>query len=282
MTTLVTIPMSEIQSLAPMPVSVAKLARMLANPDVSFNNVARVIEFDEALTANMLKLANSAMMASRTQIKTVKEAVIRLGTSQILKFVVAKHLNNALSQTLKGYELEENELWMHSVASALAAENIGQFLARPIPGLSFTAALVHDIGKLILNRHMNRDLVNQIKEKVESEHITYIEAERAVLGTDHAKVGGEIASNWKFPKELVDAIQYHHEPDPYANVIIDTVHIANNVAKLIGVGLGSEQMNLFASEEAPNRLGLTTTSLEALCAKVQTNLVKAEELFRGR
>lgn len=281
MNTTITILAAEIKNLAPMPVSVTKLAKMLGNPDISFNNVARVIEFDEALTVNMLKLANSAMMASRTQVKTVKEAVIRLGTSQILKFIVAKHLHESLSQCLRGYEMEENELWRHSVAAALAAENISEYLPRPIPGLSFTAALIHDVGKLILNRHLNHTLVEEIRDMMRSENTTYIDAERRILGTDHARVGSEIATYWKFPIELTSAIENHHNPDRNPDSIVDTVHVANNVAKLIGEGMGVEEMYLFASQNSPQRLGLTTTSLEALCAKVKTNLSKAEELFKG-
>jgi putative nucleotidyltransferase with HDIG domain len=264
-----------------MPVSVIKLARSLADSNVSFNSVARIIEFDEALTYNMLKLANSAMLGGSTRVKTVKEAIIRIGTSHILKFIVAKHLQNALSQKLTGYGMDENELWRHSVASALAAENVSQFLPRPVPGLSFTAALMHDIGKVLVNRHLNADIVKAIKNKIEINHMTYIEAEQSVLGTDHAVIGSEVAVQAKFPNELTTAIQYHHDPDSQANQIIDTVHIANNVAKMTRDGLDSEWLNQFASEEAPMRLGLTVASLEALCTRVQSNLNKAEELFRG-
>ena len=121
----------------------------------------------------------------------------------------------------------------------------------------------------------------RIRETCSAGNLTYIEAERAVLETDHADVGAAVARHWEFPESLVSAIERHHDPDPAPEPLLDVVHVANAVAKLVGVGLGSEQMNMKASSQASRRLGLSAPALEALCADVAGGLAKAEEVWRS-
>ena len=115
---------------------------------------------------------------------------------------------------------------------------------------------------------------------MESSGMLYIDAEGEVLGTDHAEVGGELARHWLFPTALVEAIERHHSPDHNPNPPLDAVHVANLVVKTIGVGLGTEQMQLHASEDAPRRLGLTLRDFAALCVDTLADLGAAEGMYR--
>jgi len=270
---------SEIDELAPMSASVHRLAAIVDQADADVGDITQVVEYDQALTANILHWANSVWSGARNPIQTVREAVIRLGAGNILQLAVGHRLVKSMNQSCPAYELAENELWRHSVASALAAEYLGRFVKRPVPSVAFTAALLHDIGKLLLNRHLEPAMLTEIDRLVASEHLTYVEAEFRVLGTDHAKIGGLIARHWKFPDLLVAGIERHHEPDFAQSDVLDAVHVSNLVAKFIGVGLGSDQMNLNASTAAVDRLGLTYTGLESLCANVKAELEKAENLW---
>jgi putative nucleotidyltransferase with HDIG domain len=275
----VAIELTEIEKLAPMPQSVTRLARIVGDPTAGAPEVAQVVEFDQALTANVLRLANSAWAASPKRIVRVRDAVLRLGAGRILELAVGQRVIKAMSQACDAYELGERELWRHSVAAALAAERIGRLTNVPVPGTAFTAALLHDIGKLVLNRHINGERLDAIRDLVVEQQITYLEAENRVLGTDHAEVGAVVAQHWGFPDEFARAIRLHHDPDAAPEPILDAVHLCNAVAKLNGIGLGSEQMNLKASSEAACRLGLTTSGLEALCATVCDELAKTEEAW---
>jgi putative nucleotidyltransferase with HDIG domain len=271
----------EIEALAPMSSSVPRLAKVVSDPDGQIADITRVVELDEALTANVLRWANSAWSRSQNPVVSVREAVIRVGAGTILKMVVGERVKNSLGQNAPAYELDEQELWRHSVAAALAAESLHLFTDHPVSGAAFTAALVHDIGKLVLGRHLDADALRQIRQLIDEEKLTYIEAEFKVLGTDHAKVGGQVARHWKFPETLVRAIELHHDPDASPDPVLDSVHLSNLVAKLIGEGLGTEQMNMRASSEAAHRLGLSSSGLESLCAHVQTELQKAESAWKG-
>lgn len=273
------IALQDIHSLAPMPGSVARLAAILGDPDSNATRVAEVIEFDQALTANVLRLANSAWSGAPRHIETVRDAVLRLGGARILELAAGQYVAGPMRSPCQGYGLGECELWRHSVAAALAAERLGRFAEAAVPGTAFTAALLHDIGKLVLNRHIRPEALPQLYEAVSSQKITYLEAERELLGTDHAEVGGEVARAWKFPDTLVHAIERHHDPDIEPDPVLDAVHIANAAAKLAGVGLGSEQLNMKASKEAAVRLRLSSAGLESLCATVIDELVKTEALW---
>ena len=272
---------SEVEELYPMSPSVGRLACLAYGDDIDFDAVVRAIQLDEALTTNVLRVANSAQHASRTAIDTVKQAVVRLGSDRILQLVVGGHVSCAMRQACDGYELDEYELWRHSVATALAAELVSQASTVRVPGAAFTAALLHDIGKLLLDRHLGRESVENIRNLMTREGMVYIEAERQVLGTDHAHIGGAVVHRWRFPDELVRAIGQHHNPDTEPTPVLDTVHVANLVAKLIGVGLGTEQMNLRASALAAARLGLRAEDIDALCAETLGELHAAEEMYRG-
>jgi putative nucleotidyltransferase with HDIG domain len=277
---IITIEPAEIDSLAPMPASVIRLTQMVSNPDSGVQEIARVVELDQALTANVLRAANSASSATRTEITTVKNAVVRLGTAQILKLAVGQQVVSAMSEEFTGYGLCEHELWRHSVASALASESIGKFTSVRIPGIAFTAALLHDIGKLLMERHLNAEVTDLILSRIEDKGITWLEAENRILGTDHTEVGAAIARHWNFPDELVLAIEHHHDPDPMSSVLLDVVHISNSIAKLIGVGLGAEQMHSNVSKKAAERLGLNQKDMESLCARVKDELIESEEQYK--
>ncbi|MHC4941857.1 MAG: HDOD domain-containing protein [Planctomycetota bacterium] len=277
----VTIRPSEITSLTPMPVSVVRLASLAHNANADMKEMAKIIEYDEALTANLLRVANSVWGGSRVPVMTVKDSIVRLGTTQVLKFAVGQKLSNSMSRAFPGYELGEHEHWRHSVAAALAAESLSTFLYKPIPGLAFTVSLIHDIGKLILDRHLGGEAIEEIKKIVYKEKIPFIEGERIILGTDHASVGGEIARHWKFPDQLVTAIELHHNPDQQPDALLDLVHLGNIVARLVGVGLGSEAMHVNPSDQAVKRMGIEVRDLEAVCAVVQSELNEADKLYRG-
>jgi putative nucleotidyltransferase with HDIG domain len=265
-----------------MPASVAQLASIMGQGDsADISEVSRIIELDEAMSANLLRMANSAMSGGRTTIQCIRDAVVRLGLAQILKLAVGRQIAGPMQDKCEGYEMAEHELWRHSVAAALAAEHMGDFAKESIPKFSFTAALMHDIGKLLLGRNLGVELVAEIQSVIKEKKVTYIEAEQMTLGTNHAEVGGAIARYWKFPEELISAIELHHDPDPQPDPLMDAVHLANIVAKLIGVGLGAEAFHLAASSKAPGRLGISSAGLEALCVVVRDRLADEEKLYLG-
>jgi putative nucleotidyltransferase with HDIG domain len=270
----------DIERLDPVSATVPRLAKVVAEESSSVDDICRVIEYDPALTANAIKLANSAYFASPAPVQTVREAIHKIGAGRILQHAVGNEIGPRFLVAVPAYELDELELWQHSIAAATAASLLPRFAKVAIPPVAFTAALLHDFGKLIIARHLDIDSRSEIKQAV-AEGMTYVRAERFVLGFDHAQIGGLVARRWRFPDELANAIAWHHHPhrDNLNNPALDAVHIANAVAKTIGLGLGVEGMNMKVDTHAARALGLTMESIETLCAQTMLELPKTFELF---
>jgi putative nucleotidyltransferase with HDIG domain len=271
----------EIDHLDPIPITLPRLAQLASDPNANLLDMVEVIEYDPALTANVLRLANSAYFSRGVPVYTIQVAVTQLGIGRILQHALGRSVKARMNQAFPAYDLEEHELWKHSIATALAADMLPRYSVAPIHPVAFTAALLHDIGKLVIARQMEEDQKHQILTRVHEDKMSYVDAERAVLGFDHAQVGGVVAERWGFPQVLVDCIKGHHDPRRHAfdSGAMDAAHIGNIVAKMIGVGMGSEEMNLTAYPESAKRLGLNPTSLESLCATTAQELPAVIELY---
>ena len=131
------------------PATVHKVTSLINNPDSSLSELVEVIRLDQAITTNILRMSNSAYFGLRHKVDNVYDAIMYLGRQNVFRAVMAAGISRFF-QDAPGYETEAKELWEHSVSTAL----LSQILARKIIELEdsrlFTAALLHDIGKVIL------------------------------------------------------------------------------------------------------------------------------------
>lgn len=243
-----------IDSLDPMPFTVQQLIVALDDEDTSFGDIGKIIEYDAAIAANILRIANTTLYAGRTRIEEIPDAVVRLGTATLLNIVLGDHLKD-LVVSAPLYDLSEDELWLHSAVSSLAAAEIQKAAKVRVPRTAAIAALLHDIGKLIMVRYLDCNF-DRILELCQDEKVTWVEAERRMFGCDHAQVGGAMARKWSFPEPIAEAIEYHHSPSPNAAVLLDTVVVANLIAKTNGVGLGAQGFNFECDQGSAQRLGI--------------------------
>jgi putative nucleotidyltransferase with HDIG domain len=270
---------AELKYLAPMSATVSRLTQALHDINTKMSEIARLIELDTGLTANVLRWANSAYYGARLPVESVQAAVVRLGMNNIIHLSIRHSLSAVMKKSVPGYELAENELWRHNVAAALTVETLGQTLEQPLHPGAFTAALLHDVGKVILGQHLSPPLYGQLRKLMETEGLPCLEAERRLLETDHAVVGAALAGFWKFPDELVSAIEKHHEPEPQPDNLLDLVIIANTVAKRIGLSAGSEPVTP-AAEAVLERWGLDPLSVAALGERVKEKIAKTEDEWK--
>lgn len=253
-------------TLKPLSPTATKLARIVGDENSTIKDAVSVIAYDQAATANVLRLANSAMSASSRHIETVHQAVIRLGTARILEHIIGYHVKESLCAELPVYGYEENELWHHSVCAACASELLNGFTNARISGLSFTAALLHDIGKLIISRGVDPDDIRRIMAHADNTPCAWADAEREILGFSHADLGARLCEQWQLPDRIVYAIRTHHDGAYTGDVITDSVRIANITAKCVGVGLGREGMQVTIEADCAQRLDMHKEQFEKLCA----------------
>ncbi len=226
----------ELQSL---PQTTARLLEQLEAPQVEAEQLLAIIEKDPALTANMLKLCNSAYYGRRREVGSVGEALLFLGSRTVVTLAFATSMGKVMRGDLTAYGLERGDLWRHALATAFGAAGIVTACDRPaLRDRAFTAGLVHDIGKLLLNRLLGKRLE---WSPAPASTDSFAEIEREALGFDHAEAGGALAETWHFPPMLVAAIRHHHSPLAPAEHadLVAAVHAADRIAGALGlVGVG--------------------------------------------
>ncbi len=266
-----------VNELPSLPQVALEVMRMTKDPNISAHELNDVICRDQAITANMLKLANSAYYGFPRLIGTVGEAVVLLGFQTVRSIVLAAALGDTLNREVKPYSLEKGELWKHSMGVATAARMIAQRSGYKYQDLAYTAGLLHDVGKIILADYLDR-YYQEVMEKVDSGQMSFSEAEFEILGIDHAQTGGEVAKKWNFPAEIVEAITLHHKPDQAVQDVRLTsiTHVADLMCTLIGVGMGVDGLKEQASIQAIETLGLDETALEETIADL-IDVFTAEE-----
>lgn len=246
-----------------LPHVVVRIMQLTDDPNATAQDIHSVLNQDQAMTARVLRLANSAYYGYARRIATITDAVVLLGFTTIRSIVMAAAVSELLNKRIEGYALEEGELWRHSQACAITA----RFLARRCKfaqvDLAYTAGLLHDIGKVILNRYM-KDAYHEVVELVSTQEMPFMQAEEQVLGCNHALIGARVAEKWSLPGHLVEAIQLHHYPDlaQTNEKLTAIVHIADAICLSMGIGVGVDGLLYPVSAHAVKILGISELDIE--------------------
>jgi putative nucleotidyltransferase with HDIG domain len=259
--------LAKVESLPSMPSAAAKVISLLENPETTASEIESAIKLDAGLTANILKLVNSAYFGFAAEVGSVRKAIVLLGLKRLVQVVMTSCVNALLEKQVVGYDLPPGELWRHSIAVSVAAEGLVNELKIPAPEELFTAALLHDVGKLILGKFVRQD-IKEIELKA-SEGVAFQTAEQKVLGTDHAEIGAYILKSWFLPQQIVNAVRWHHDPDSAeeTNTLIDVVHVADVMCLMIGIGVGREGLQYEPSASVSKRLGLKSSHIEMIASQ---------------
>ncbi len=244
-----------------------KILSLLDDPNSSAKQVQEILRLDPGLTANILKLTNSAYFGLPNKVGSVKQAVVLLGWRRLTKIVLATCVNAVMDKPIPGYDLPPGELWRHSVAVSVTAEGLMKELGLEVDDEIFTAALLHDLGKLVMGEFVAKDLeaIRLAAEKGAPFQI----AEREILGTDHAEIGGMLLESWSFPAKMIEAVRWHHDPDSAeeSGTLIDIVHVANVLCLMLGIGAGIEGLHYQPSLAVTKRLGIKPKQLEMVASQ---------------
>jgi len=218
-----------------------QLMSLVADENVSFKEVAKLISIDPALSGETLRMANSGLFGRRQAVHSVLHAIAMVGLQRLTRIAVTAALwrgvPNRTSPFMKAW-------WRHSVATALVAEHTAVV---PIDH-AYTAGILHGVGQLALIEHSGQDYVQLVNDAVLS-GLSLEDAERGVYGTDHAELAGNILEAWGLPETVRKAVALHHRPDNGEN-LARAVQIGCTVAEHIGFGAcGCHR--LLASQDFP-------------------------------
>lgn len=231
---------SHIKKLPTLPSIAAKIIEMVNDPKVSATKIGNVISADQALTAKILKLVNSAYYGFPRKISTISHAIVILGFNTLRDLVLSTTLFDVFTDTEDTEGFNRQEFWTHSIGCAVASRMLARTFRYRVAGELFVSGLLHDIGKLIFDQYFHDFFVDILAVK-EMEQITMYKAEKRILGIGHPQLGKWLAEEWNLPKEVVSAVAYHHDPENAPDEYIDVVsivHFANILVKIANIGYG--------------------------------------------
>jgi len=263
------------------PATVVKVLDLLSNDGYSMTEVARVISFDQSITANILKISNSAYFGLGRPVKTVRDAVAYLGKENLVRAVQTAGISKFYKTTAKGYVSVAADLWEHSVAVALMSQIISKKVYGREDSVLYTAALLHDVGKIIMGAYVHES-IEKINNLVDRRKCSFLEAEETVIGINHAEMGGKISGHWNLPEEICDAISFHHRPDILERNSVDMqwiVHLADQLCMMMGIGNGIDGLAYRGVSDVLRKFDLREKDLEANMINLLDDLQSARNLL---
>lgn len=257
-----------------------KILEITSNPNSSLSQLVDVIKYDQGITANLLRICNSSYFGLKKKMISIKQAVAYLGIEKVASLIMMGNSADSFKKAQSGYDLNEGELWRYSVSSALIAQDLAEKRHLKNVYLIFTSALLKDIGKTILNTYV-KDSFEDIIKMVQDKGLTFIEAEKEVIGIDHAELGAMASERWNFSPDMVEIIRNHHAPDkaPANDLSIPIVYLADSICMMIGIGVGSDGLAYKYHEDVVNRLNFTDIDFQKTIAGFWEKLRGVEELI---
>lgn len=266
--------MTKVSSFPSMSQTGIKLRALLAEEDVSTDEIEAILRHDPGLAANVLRLANSAFFGVPRKVETLKHAVTLLGVKRFAQIAVSASMSKAMDSAVEGYNLSPGELWLHSIAVSNTAEALARQKKFAETNDVFTPALLHDMGKLVLSQFVKEE--RQQIESITAQGVPLDVAEHMVFGTDHAEIGALILARWSFPDDIVNAVRWHHNPERNKNATTksDMTYLSNLMCQSQGESGSADGRPVMLSSAVLNRLGIKIDQYEAIAAKTQSWITK--------
>ncbi len=265
-----------------------RINALVENPNSSAAEIAKVVQQDPAFTVRLLRVANSTFYGLPSSVDTVGKAVSVIGTLQIRSLALATSIASSFDG-LPNTLLSMENFWRHSLYCALIARIMAKKIKRFDADAVFTAALLHDIGELVLFNRLpkeSQEALLLVQDSVDD--LPIYQAERQAMGLDHAEVGGELARQWKLPPMLSECIEFHHNTvaaKQYPREVA-LIHVANGLALLAEIQ--SEDLNDVSPIDASAwaLLGVAEADQQEFIASVvteaQEEITEAEKLMFGK
>lgn len=245
-------------ALPPMPEILVRAKAIIDSPYADIRDLAKILEKDQAMTARLLKLANSAYYGLRHPVESAHKACLVLGEQTLLQMITLVSTSRLFSNSLEGYDLDAPTVFSHALFVAIVARKICSLRYRELEISAFSAGLLHDAGMLILDPHIQKR--KEAYQQLRSQGLSQHQAEKQLMGFDHGEIGHDFCLNWKVPQDQALAIHWHHEPEKAQSTLAHVLHAADHLAWQDPDRLPSETISALSFD----RIGLSDEELHAL------------------
>ena len=273
--------MRSLNSLPPMHKVVTKAQEIMADPNSDVEDLAVIIETDQSIVVKILKLMNSAHYGLGREVSSIRQACSLLGFRALQEVVVTAGVSDVLGRKLKGYEFESGELRLHSIATGFCSRILAEKKNRELANDAYTGGLLHDVGKIILDPYVleRKDAFDNF---MKDETKMVLDAEKAILGFDHAEIASDICRKWHIPENVILAIQYHHCPSlSEGSELAHIVHTADYLVRLSGLGYEDDDLMIDLEAGALDFLGFKQESFSDITFQVLEYVQKLDSAYHG-
>ncbi len=269
-----------IDSFPEMPPLCRNILGYLNDPEVEFKKIKDFVQYDPGLTANVLKLANSVYFGPAQEVNSLQAALVRLGIQRIFELVLSISVSDRLVTALPGYGLRANDLLRHSIWTAVAAQELAEILEMKNVDTVFTVGLLHDMGLILLDPFIREEQA-RFNRIFDSREVSFEQAERKVLGIDHAEAGSRILDRWQLGGEIVTGVRWHHEPEKAEQYkeLVYLVHLADMLSFSQGIGTGIYGLQYNVSSETIKAVGLKKAHIEYTASKTLDRMRELEKIM---
>ncbi len=243
-----------IESIKPIPQVALKVLRIIAQGEYDIDKIAEEVKKDQVISARTIQLSNSALFTKRHEVLTLDHALVFLGQDLFIKLVISAAVQKYYDQCGNGYSLCKGGLYHHAIGTAMIAEKIAESVHATNPSIAYTAGLLHDIGKVVLDQYIS-NAYPMLYRTFQDYTTDLISMETSILGMDHTGVGGILAEQWSLPPILVDVIRFHHQPEKsHADRSLTAiVYVADLLMSRFHAGLELERIE---TEQLADRLAI--------------------------
>ncbi len=269
-----------IDDMPALPITVTKIFEVANNLKSTAKDLNDVISIDPVLTGKVLKLINSAYYGMSEQVTSIVKAVIMLGLNTLKNLALSSAVISSVSDKNSFIALNLEGFWRHSIGVGVTAKRIAMNLGmeKKVIEEFFIAGLLHDIGKITLNKYFPKLYLEAIKLS-DINHKPLYQEETEQIHVNHTVVGGLIAKKWNLSKSLSEVILKHHSLenlDEAVKRVVYIVNLANTFCNINNIGfsgdLGKESFN----PQALEYLNLSETALFEILQDVQKDIQNAE------
>lgn len=276
----VNIIINKVKRLPTLPAVANKVTRLIKDPTCTAIKVSEVIDKDQSLTTRVLRLVNSAFYSLYTEVTNVRHAVALLGFKTISQMVISISVFDVFKGG-QGKEFNREGFWKHSIGCAVVSQMIAQRAHYPKADDCFTAGLMHDIGKVVLDQYLHEEMTKVI-QLIQEKEIYFADAEKEIMELNHADVGGQVMKNWNIPLPITVAVKHHHQPlnerkgSAFSqDLIVDIIRLSNVICRRERIGYSGDTIIPEMNRELWDRLDINQKSINEVIENCGEEIEKA-------
>lgn len=272
---------SALQAVRPIPQIALKVIRMINSPSDSLSHIAEEVKQDQVLTGKVLQLSNSAYISPGKKIESIDKALVYLGEKRVLLLTLSVFTEIFYQQADQGYSLIKGGLFRHALGAAYVAEKLAKFTKLVKPDHAYTAGLLHDIGKTVLDQFLASDYPLFYRKVLEDINRPLLQVEKELFGYSHTELGEKLSIKWGLPESLTEAIAYHHDPEKAKkNLKLTSItFLANTLFSAFSSGVSLNMMDSISLERNLQSLNLDQDSLKEIIDQIEWNKMESLSLM---